>query len=363
MFKRRVFGTLLPVSIVGAIVLGVAGAVGHAEDPGAFAIRNARIVPVSGPAIDNGTVVVSGGLITAVGASVEVPADAWVIDGKGLTVYPGLIDALTDLGLTPRPAAPGRRRSWRGRGASGGRRWRRRRAGDARARTAGSAGVHAVGAGGGRREGGRAAVRIVAQRRLHDRPHGAEDGHLPRPGRGDQSRGRARRRSGGGVARHAAGEFRAARRLWRIPGIADGRLRLRAPGLSRRAARRRRAQAVRRVAARRRAARIRPHRARRRGSAGGESSGADGGDVRSADRAHPRLRAGTQAPSGALRRARKLQAGRGGTARGEEDARAGQPEVAGARRQRRSRRGRIAARPAPARQGAVGARRRCRRPA
>jgi imidazolonepropionase-like amidohydrolase len=95
-FRHRVFGTLLS----GAIVLGVAGAVGHAEDPGAFAIRNARIVPVSGPAIDNGTVVVSGGLITAVGASVEVPADAWVIDGKGLTVYPGLIDALTDLGLT-----------------------------------------------------------------------------------------------------------------------------------------------------------------------------------------------------------------------------------------------------------------------
>ena len=61
-------------------------------------------MPVSGPAIDNGTVVVSGGLITAVGASVEVPADAWVIDGKGLTVYPGLIDALTDLGLA---AAPG----------------------------------------------------------------------------------------------------------------------------------------------------------------------------------------------------------------------------------------------------------------
>jgi imidazolonepropionase-like amidohydrolase len=97
-FRRRVFGTLLPVSIV-AIGLGVAGTVGHADEPGAFAIRNARIVPVAGPAIENGTVVVSGGLITAVGASAEVPAGAWVIDGKGLTVYPGLIDALTDLGL------------------------------------------------------------------------------------------------------------------------------------------------------------------------------------------------------------------------------------------------------------------------
>ncbi len=78
---------------------------------GSFAITNARIVPVSGPAIDGGTVLVSHGVITAVGATVQVPADAWVIDGKGLTVYPGLIDALTDLGLPqgPEPAAGGGR--------------------------------------------------------------------------------------------------------------------------------------------------------------------------------------------------------------------------------------------------------------
>ncbi len=104
-------------------------------------------MPVSGPAIENGTVVVSGGLITAVGASVEVPAAAWVIDGKGLTVYPGLIDALTDLGLTPAaggatgaggPGGAGRAR----RAVLG--RWRWRCAGSARARTAGSAGVDAV---------------------------------------------------------------------------------------------------------------------------------------------------------------------------------------------------------------------------
>lgn len=75
-------------------------------DPGTFAITNARIVPVSGPVIARGTVVIRDGLIAAVGGSVTVPTDAWIVDGQGLTVYPGLIDALTDLGLAA-TAAPG----------------------------------------------------------------------------------------------------------------------------------------------------------------------------------------------------------------------------------------------------------------
>src|SRR5260370_25527363 len=33
-----------------------------------------------------------------------IPADAWVIEGKGLTVYPGLLDAFTDVGIPPAPA-------------------------------------------------------------------------------------------------------------------------------------------------------------------------------------------------------------------------------------------------------------------
>lgn len=70
-----------------------------ADGPVTVAIRNARIVPVSGPAIAKGTVVMHKGLITEVGANVPVPADAWVIDGEGLTVYPGLIDALSTVGM------------------------------------------------------------------------------------------------------------------------------------------------------------------------------------------------------------------------------------------------------------------------
>lgn len=68
-----------------------------------YAITNARIVTVSGPVIDRGTVVIRDGLIAAVGANVTPPADAQVIDGAGLTVYPGLIDSNTSLGL-PQPS-------------------------------------------------------------------------------------------------------------------------------------------------------------------------------------------------------------------------------------------------------------------
>lgn len=65
-----------------------------------YAIRNARIVTVTGPVIEKGTVVISNGKIAAVGQSVSVPASARVIDATGLSVYPGLIDAGTVLGLT-----------------------------------------------------------------------------------------------------------------------------------------------------------------------------------------------------------------------------------------------------------------------
>jgi imidazolonepropionase-like amidohydrolase len=67
-----------------------------------YAITNARVVTVSGATIERGTVVIRDGLIAAVGASVNAPPDARAIDGTGLTVYPGLIDASTTLAI-PRP--------------------------------------------------------------------------------------------------------------------------------------------------------------------------------------------------------------------------------------------------------------------
>lgn len=62
-------------------------------------------MPVSGAAIDSGTIVFRDGVITAVGANVAVPAGAQVFPGKGLTVYPGLIDMGSTTGLAM-PAVP-----------------------------------------------------------------------------------------------------------------------------------------------------------------------------------------------------------------------------------------------------------------
>ena len=73
--------------------------------PSTYAITNARIVAVSQPVIEKGTVVIRDGLIAAVGIAVTVPGDARVIDGTGLTVYPGFIDSYGSLGI-PGSSAP-----------------------------------------------------------------------------------------------------------------------------------------------------------------------------------------------------------------------------------------------------------------
>jgi imidazolonepropionase-like amidohydrolase len=90
--------TLLPL-------VCLAASAWSAEGPQIFAIRGARIVPVSGPVMESGTVVLRNGVIEAVGANVTPPADAWVIDGKGLTVYPGLVDSLSTWGIPGANAA------------------------------------------------------------------------------------------------------------------------------------------------------------------------------------------------------------------------------------------------------------------
>ena len=70
---------------------------------GTYVIRNARIVTVSGADIENGSIVIRDGKIEAVGTSVNVPAGAQSIDGHGLSVYPGMIDAGTSMGLVEVP--------------------------------------------------------------------------------------------------------------------------------------------------------------------------------------------------------------------------------------------------------------------
>ena len=87
------------------VAFSVTSGASQQEAPYTYAITGARIVPVSGATIDNGTLVFSGGVISAVGTNVTVPAGAITIAGKGLTVYPGLIDMGSSAGLEA-PAIP-----------------------------------------------------------------------------------------------------------------------------------------------------------------------------------------------------------------------------------------------------------------
>lgn len=67
--------------------------------PDVYAITNAKIVPVNGKPLDKGTIVFRDGIILEIGEKVSLPADAQVIDGTGLTLYPALVNAYSRLGM------------------------------------------------------------------------------------------------------------------------------------------------------------------------------------------------------------------------------------------------------------------------
>lgn len=67
--------------------------------PRSIAIVNARIVPVASDPIENGTVLIENGLISALGADIVLPADAVVIDAAGKWVLPGFIEAHGHVGI------------------------------------------------------------------------------------------------------------------------------------------------------------------------------------------------------------------------------------------------------------------------
>jgi imidazolonepropionase-like amidohydrolase len=71
-----------------------------AQENSVYAITHAKIFTLAGQPIDDGILVIRDGKIAAVGTNVDVPAGAQVIDGKGLQVYPGLFDPVTQMGLS-----------------------------------------------------------------------------------------------------------------------------------------------------------------------------------------------------------------------------------------------------------------------
>ncbi|HYP00599.1 MAG TPA: hypothetical protein VER76_10455, partial [Pyrinomonadaceae bacterium] len=95
---------LLPVAVASAQqASSTMGTQFMSGTPGTYVIRNARVVTVSGADIENGTIVISDGKIAAVGAGVSVPAGALEVDARGLSVYPGMIDLGTAMGLVEIP--------------------------------------------------------------------------------------------------------------------------------------------------------------------------------------------------------------------------------------------------------------------
>ncbi len=72
-----------------------------------IAITGGTVYPVSGPKIEQGTVLIQDGKIVAVGTGLAIPAGATRIDATGKWVTPGLIDAASDLGLRDVGSVPG----------------------------------------------------------------------------------------------------------------------------------------------------------------------------------------------------------------------------------------------------------------
>jgi len=105
-FQRLRFA-LGVVAAVGVALLGSARAAAQGGEPQYFAIRGATVVPVSGPRLENATVIISRGVIKAVAKDATIPDEAWVIEGKGLIVYPGFIDSFTDVGIPSAPTSSG----------------------------------------------------------------------------------------------------------------------------------------------------------------------------------------------------------------------------------------------------------------
>ena len=91
MVARRSASILLAIACLSLATLGRPHAQTRAADT-IVAIRNATILTATRGTIQNGTIVLRGGKIAAVGANVAIPAGAEVVDGTGKFVSPGIID-------------------------------------------------------------------------------------------------------------------------------------------------------------------------------------------------------------------------------------------------------------------------------
>lgn len=96
----------------GILLAAMALAAGAAQGEAPVALVGGTVHPISGPAMENATVLIVGDTIEAVGTDVAVPADAERVDISGKHVYPGLIHPLTSLGLVEIDSVRGTVDTW-----------------------------------------------------------------------------------------------------------------------------------------------------------------------------------------------------------------------------------------------------------
>ncbi len=94
---RNLFLFALFALVVAAGFLAVPAT--HAQQQAVYAIIGAKVFPISGPPMDDAVVVIRDGKIAAVGKGIKAPAGAKIIDAKGLEVYPGMFNAVTEMGM------------------------------------------------------------------------------------------------------------------------------------------------------------------------------------------------------------------------------------------------------------------------
>ncbi len=97
---KRIKMILRFVTIAAAVCILSLSAASQSQPPSTIALTHAKIFTLAGAPIENGTLLIRDGKIAAVGANVEVPAGTQVIDAKGLQIYPGLFDPITQMGMS-----------------------------------------------------------------------------------------------------------------------------------------------------------------------------------------------------------------------------------------------------------------------
>lgn len=86
------------MKLIGLLLAGVLAAFGAANDT--FLIRNADVYPGNAKEMTGVSVLVQDGKIVDIGPKVIAPKGVKIVEGKGIRVYPGLIDSATNIGLS-----------------------------------------------------------------------------------------------------------------------------------------------------------------------------------------------------------------------------------------------------------------------